>query len=149
MGMGRGCTGLWRLMLAFVIGKRTQESANLLLSRVAYVTDDHIPFFTSDQLPEYRTALLHAYGTWYQPQRQGDRGRYPKQRRGPLPGLLYAQVVKKRKKGRVVEVGSKVIFGNADAITARLAASPITAFVNACPHQNLLAAQDHHAAGVL
>ena len=26
---------VWRLMLAFVIGKRTQESANLLLSRVA------------------------------------------------------------------------------------------------------------------
>jgi len=27
-----------------VVGQRTQESANLLLDRVAYVTDDHIPF---------------------------------------------------------------------------------------------------------
>ena len=123
-------TPVWRLVLAFVIGKRTQESANLLLSRVAHVTDDHIPFFTSDQLPEYRTALLHAYGTWYQPQRRGDRGRYPRPRRVPLPGLLYAQVVKKRRKGRVVEVGSKVVFGDPDAIAARLAASPVSNTVN-------------------
>jgi IS1 family transposase len=121
---------IWRLVLAFVIGKRDQENANLLLSRVVYVTDDHIPFFTSDQLPEYRTALLHAYGMWHQPQRQGDRGRYPKPRRVPLPGLLYAQVVKKRKKGRVVEVGSKVVFGDPDAIADRLAASPVSNTVN-------------------
>ena len=33
-------------------GKRTQDNANLLLDRVYHVTDDHIPFFTSDQLPE-------------------------------------------------------------------------------------------------
>jgi IS1 family transposase len=68
---------VWRLVLAFVVGKRDQENANLLLERVSYVTDEHIPLFTSDQLPEYRTALLHAYGTWYQPERKGDRGRYP------------------------------------------------------------------------
>lgn len=74
---------VWRLVLAFVVGKRTQENANLLLDRVVHVTDDHIPFFTSDQLPEYPPALLHAYGTWHQPQRQGDRGRYPKPRRVP------------------------------------------------------------------
>jgi IS1 family transposase len=41
---------VWRLVLAFVAGLRTQASANLLLSRVAQVTDDRIPFFTSDQL---------------------------------------------------------------------------------------------------
>jgi IS1 family transposase len=53
---------VWRLVLAFVVGKRTQQSANLLLERVVHVTDDHIPFLSSDQLAEYRTALLHAYG---------------------------------------------------------------------------------------
>jgi IS1 family transposase len=55
---------VWRLVWAFVVGKRTQQRANLLLSRVVHVTDDPIPFFTSDQLAEYRTALLHAYGQW-------------------------------------------------------------------------------------
>jgi hypothetical protein len=67
----------------------------LLLDRVAYVTDDYIPFFTSDQLPEYPSALLHTYGTWYQPQRKGNRGRYPEPRLMPLPGMLYAQVVER------------------------------------------------------
>lgn len=121
---------VWRLVLAFVIGKRNQDSANLLLDRVGCVTDDHIPFFTSDQLPEYRTALLHAYGAWYQPQRQGSRGRYPKLRRKPLPSLLYAQVVKKRRKGRVVEVGTKAVFGDSDAIAAILADSPVSRTIN-------------------
>jgi IS1 family transposase/transposase-like protein len=121
---------VWRLMLAFVVGKRTQENANLLLDRVVHVTDDHIPFFTSDQLPEYPNALLQVYGLWVQPPRQGSRGRYPKPRLVPLPGLLYAQVVKKRDKGRVVEVGSKVVFGDPKAIAARLATSPVSNTIN-------------------
>src|SRR5207247_6643106 len=94
---------VWRLVLAFVIGKRDQAGADLLLARVAHVTDDSIPFFTSDQLPEYRNALLNTYGEWYQPQRRGSRGAYPKPRRRPPPSLLYAQVVKRRAGSRVVE----------------------------------------------
>jgi IS1 family transposase len=121
---------VWRLVLAFAVGKRTQESANLLLDRVAYVTDQHVPFFTSDQLPEYTTALLHTYGMWYQPQRKGNRGRYPIPRRVPLPSLLYAQVVKERENGRVVQVSSRVIFGDPEAIAARLAASPVSDTIN-------------------
>src|SRR5712692_2216152 len=45
----------WRLVVAFVVGKRTQVEANLLLERVAYVTTELIPFFTSDQLPTSAT----------------------------------------------------------------------------------------------
>jgi len=53
-------------VLAFVIDKRDQAGADLLLARVAHVTDDAIPLFTSDQLPAYRHALLHTYGEWHQ-----------------------------------------------------------------------------------
>ncbi len=74
---------VWRLVVACVIGKRTQESANLLLARVAQVTDTHLPFFTSDQLPEYKNSLLHTYGQWHTPPRRGDRGVLPKPRRRP------------------------------------------------------------------
>ena len=81
-----------RLLVAFVVGKRTQVSANLLLSRVAHVTDDSIPLFTSDQLTQYRTALLHVYGQWYQPIRNGDGGRFPHQRRIAPPELLSYRV---------------------------------------------------------
>ncbi len=119
-----------RLVLAFVIGKRTQENANLLLDRVDYVTDDHIPFFTSDQLPQYTQALLHTYGKWVYPKRKGNRGPHPKPRRHPLPDLSYAQVVKKREKGRVVEVGTKVVFGNPDTIALQLANSPVSNTIN-------------------
>jgi IS1 family transposase len=100
---------LWRGVLAFVVGKRTQASANLLLERVAHVTTADIPFFTSDQLAEYRTALLHVYGQWHQPPRQGNRGRYPARRRVPPPELLYAQVVKQRERGDVVAVTTKEV----------------------------------------
>jgi hypothetical protein len=48
------CLGLvafapgWRLVVAFVVGKRPQEHANLLLDHGVYVTDNHVPFLTSD-----------------------------------------------------------------------------------------------------
>ena len=121
---------VWRLVLAFVVGKRTQESANLLLSRVVHVTDEKVPFFTSDQLAEYRTALLHTYGQWYQPLRRGTRGPQPQRRRVPRPDLLYAQVVKQRQKGQVLAVSSNVVFGDQDAVQRRLATSPASTTIN-------------------
>src|SRR6266498_1725037 len=120
----------WRLVLAFVVGKRTQASANVLLERVAHVTDDRIPFFTSDQLAEYRTALLHVYGEWYQPRRKGRRRPHPQPRRQAPPALLYAQVVKQREHGSVVAVTTKAVFGAADAIQARLNDSPTSHTIN-------------------
>ncbi len=117
---------VWRLVLAFVVGKRTQQSANLLLERVVHVTDDHIPFFTSDQLAEYRTALLHAYGQWYQPLRQGKRGPHPHRRRVPHPDLLYAQVVRQREKGQVVAVSRKVVFGEHELLDRHLTSSSVS-----------------------
>jgi hypothetical protein len=129
-----------------VVGKRTQERTNLLLNRVAHVTDDHIPFFTSDQLPEYRAALLETYGMGYQPVRQGHRGPHPKPRQIPLPGLVYAQVVKIREKGRVVEVKNKVVFGSAAAVADRLAASPVSHTINTSfiERDNLTQRQNNH-----
>ena len=79
---------VWRLVLALVVGKRTHASAHRLLERVKHVTDEGIPFFTSDPLSAYRTALLHGSGHGYQPVRQGTRGRYPTRRQGPPAELL-------------------------------------------------------------
>ncbi len=121
---------LWRLVLAFVVGKRTQENATHLLERVAHVTDTGIPFFTSDQLPEYRTALLEVYGVWEQPARNGERGRFPAPRRVAPADLLYAQVVKERELGRVVAVSTKAVFGSAQTIAARIQASPSSTSIN-------------------
>jgi IS1 family transposase len=120
----------WRLVAAFVIGKRTQENATLLLRRVQAVSDQHIPFFTSDQLPAYEAALLEVYGQWEHPPRQGTRGRHPSPRLVPSPDLLYAQVVKERAGGRVASVTHKVVFGEAARIEALLQASPASTTIN-------------------
>ena len=50
---------VWRLVLAFVVGKRTQESANLLRHRVAHVTAQRLPWFTSDVERENLTWRQH------------------------------------------------------------------------------------------
>jgi IS1 family transposase len=121
----------WRLVLAFVVGKREQAQANVLIDRLKAVTCGYTPFFTSDQLPHYPTALLHGYGV---PeiiiQIPGKRGRKPKPKLLPPSDLHYAQVVKRRQGGRVVEVKSRVIFGSEEAIQARLAASSVSKTIN-------------------
>lgn len=128
--MWMACAPVWRLVLAFVVGKRTQERANLLLRRVAHVTAQRLPWFTSDQLPEYRTALLHVYGQWVPLARNGNRGRFPAPRRVPPPDWLDAQVVKHRRRGHVVGVTTKAIVGQPDAIAVRLAALPTSTTIN-------------------
>jgi len=74
--------------------------------------------------------LLHADGEGYQPERQGKRGRYPALRCRPPPNLWYAQVVKRREKGRVVEVTRKIVWGQADELQARWAASTTRTMIN-------------------
>jgi IS1 family transposase len=136
---------VWRVVLAFVIGKRDQAGADLLLARVAHVTDDFIPLFTSDQLPAYRHALLHTYGAWYHPPRRGSQGAYPKPRRRPPPGLRYAQVVKRRASGRIVAVSTRIVFGTAEAVAASWACSPVGGTVNTSvvERDNLTQRQSH------
>ena len=57
-------------------------------------------------------------------------GRYPAPRRMPLPNLLYAQVVKRRARGRVVEVTHQVVFGEVQQVEALLATSATSTTIN-------------------
>ncbi|MBF0584158.1 MAG: helix-turn-helix domain-containing protein [Magnetococcales bacterium] len=120
----------WRLFLGFVIGKRTQNNANIMIKRVHHIINGRLPLFTSDQLPEYRTALLEAYGQWVQPERTSQRGRPPKRRLVPCPGLLYAQVVKRKERGHLVDITTKTVFGDEDTIRARLVSSTTSNSIN-------------------
>jgi len=120
-----------KLIPAFVIGKRVQENANLLIAQTAAVSDGYIPFFTSDDLPHYATALLAQYGVWETVgRRPGQRGPLRQPRLLPPPDLLYAVVVKRREKGRVVAVSQRIVFGSEAAIHARLVASPVSQQIN-------------------
>lgn len=109
-----------KLLPAFVVGKRTKANASRRVEKIHRVTDGAIPFFTSDKLRHYRDALLREYGIREEipkgPRKRGPRK--PKLR--PPPELRYAQVVKHRRKGRVVSITTKVIFGKDEEVKERL-----------------------------
>jgi len=111
-----------KLLLAVVVGDRSLATAQILIHFVVQVlAPGVVPLFVSDQLMPYATALLTHFGRWVETPRRFRRGRPPKPRWQPLPELLYAQVVKRRVKGRVVEVSYRVVYGAVEAIEAALA----------------------------
>lgn len=119
-----------KVILAFVTGRITQENADELLEKTQQVTDGSLRVFFSDQRPEYPKAILKAWGHWVQPERKGSRGRFPKPRLQAPEDLLYAQVVKHRRKGRVVEVSTKVVFGTPEALQEYLSTSEVSSAIN-------------------
>ena len=119
-----------KLVPAWVVGKRTLSHARRLVYRLKSATNGQIPFFTSDELPHYADALLEVYGQWEQPPRHGTRGRFPNPQRVPPPELCYAVVVKKREKGRVVEVTTRIVYGSLEQVEATLQASPVSRTIN-------------------
>jgi len=102
LGLGWDCP-VSKLMLTFVVSDRSLVCAQLLIHAiVCLLAPGCMPLFLSDQWSSYATALLTHFGHWVQIPQRYPRGRRPKPRWQPLPGLHYAQVVKERVKGRVV-----------------------------------------------
>src|SRR5712691_5165096 len=84
-----------KLLLTIDVGDRTLAMAQGVVHQVVQVlAPGCVPLFLTDGLKEYTTALLTHYGQWIQPARRQATGAAPKPRWMPLPGLLYAQVVK-------------------------------------------------------
>ena len=92
-----------KIIPAFVTGRITQEKADDLLEETKRVNDGSLRVFFSDQRPPYKDAILNAFGRWVHPERKGSRGRFPNPRLVPPDDFLDAQVVKHRRKGRVVQ----------------------------------------------
>jgi len=93
------------------------------------------------------TALLAHYGYWVHLPRQRAQGPAPKPRWTPLPHLLYAQVVKRYRRRRLVGVRHRIVFGTLKAVQRRLAAHGWqinTAFIE---RQNLTIRQHVAAVG--
>jgi IS1 family transposase len=120
-----------KLMLACVVGGRSVETAQLLTHLiVGLLAPGCMPLFMSDQWAPYATALLTHFGHWVPIPRRHSRGRPPKPRWQPLPGLQYAQVVKHRVKGRVVGVSWRVVYGSLETIEAILKQSGVGKVIN-------------------
>ncbi len=123
-----GDTWIWtafdpvhKIVIAVLVGDRTEEEAVGLLNRLrACLSEACLPFLTSDTLPHYAYAILRVFGLWWQPQRQGTRGRFPEPRQVPPQGLNYATVHKERENGHVVRVTTQVVYGRMQDILACL-----------------------------
>lgn len=109
-----------RLTLAAQVGNRNLYAARRLLRSVRRcLAKDAWPLFTSDALRHYAHVLVEAFGVWERPKPTGRPGRPRNPVRVPHPLLGYAQVDKRRKEGRVVEVNRSSVFGLEQDILAR------------------------------
>ena len=112
-----------KLLLTIDVGDRTLTMAQHVVHQVVQVlAPGGIPLFLTDGFKEYSTALLTHFGQWVQPLRRQAKGPAPKPRWMPLPGLLYAQVVKTVRRRRLVRVQHRVVFGTLEAVEQVLAA---------------------------
>ena len=115
-----------------------------MVKRTKEANDGSLHVFFSDQRPHYGEAILKFFGHWVQPKRKGTRGRFPKPRLEPPADLLYAQVVKHRRKGRVVKVTEKVIFGAEERLQAYLKQSPVSNCINTAFVERQNGTMRHH-----
>ena len=101
-----------RVMLACEIGPRDQLMADKIVANtVKRIDQNHLPLFVTDGLKAYGTALKKFFYEVVEFEKTGKRGRPKKPKRIPHRNLRYAQVVKKRKNGRIVKVQSELSMG--------------------------------------
>jgi hypothetical protein len=85
---------------------------------------------TSDDYPAYETAILHAYGETVTPPRTGEPRRPKAPDLAPPPELTYATETKRRERGRVVEIGTRVVFGTVAAVLLASGLSKVSRAIN-------------------
>jgi IS1 family transposase len=120
-----------RLVVSVVPGKRTAENIEKLVFNFHKRTDGRMMnLMTSDEYKPYKKAILKAYGQTFKPPPTGQRGRPKGSRRVPAEGLKYATVHKTRRKGRVVKIDLRAVFGDKDEIEAAIEASAASQTIN-------------------
>jgi IS1 family transposase len=106
-----------KLMLSAQSGDRSPAMAQAVLHQIAQLlAPGCVPLFLSDGNPSYLPAIVRHFGQWVQLPRRHVKGSAPKPRWAPLPGLLYAQVIKKMRRRRIVEIKRHVIIGTQAAV---------------------------------
>lgn len=136
-----------RLVLAVVPGARDAEAVEEVVGAVKERTGGHVlNLATSDDYPAYETALWDAYGQEVVTTATGRPGRKMIPDKVPPPGMNYATVEKRREKGRVVEIVTRVVFGTMAAIMAVLAKSKASHWINTSLLERQNATDRHHNA---
>lgn len=117
---------IFKLVPAWRIGRRTLVEAQRFVNALKSRLDSHIPFFTSDDLPHYAEALLGAYGVKVTPPRHFPHSRPPSPYLEVPPDLVYAVVIKKKERGHLVEIGTRIVYGTDAQVADCLRRSPVT-----------------------
>jgi len=119
-----------KVVLAHIVGKRTEPYAVSLLQEVNRVTACMPTLFSSDQLDQYKSALLKVYGVPVLPPKKSGPGRPPHSKLVPPDDLLYVQVVKKYKRNRVADISSRIVFGDPLKVDEVLRQSKVSQAIN-------------------
>jgi IS1 family transposase len=85
---------------------------------------------TSDEYKPYKKAILKAYGKKIVSPATGKPGRTKGSRIIAAKDLKYATVHKRRRKGRVVKIELRVVFGSKSDIQAAIEASAVSKTIN-------------------
>ena len=101
----------YRLILAAFVGPRTFDSALQLIQMTAAVVLG-VPCFFSDGFSCYLSALIEAYHTLKTFEPTGKPGRPKQPVKEPHPDLVYGQIVKKKRQGRLQELVYRVRCGS-------------------------------------
>jgi IS1 family transposase len=119
------------LLLTMVPGKRTVAKCCEVMEQVKARTGGRTDLLvTTDEHAPYETAVKAVYGVERPAPRKPGPGRPPKPRKVVPEDLCYATVRKTRKKGRVVAVVQKIVFGVATLLASLLSRSTASSTVN-------------------
>jgi IS1 family transposase len=112
----------YRLMLTAVVGPRTLETAKAVVKATASKVRG-IPAYFSDGFTCYFAALIAVYHTITTFPRTGKRGRPKAPRIEPHPELVYGQLVKEKKDGRLVTLSTRILCGAQHMVARGLSVS--------------------------
>jgi len=119
------------LVVSVVPGKRTAKNIEKLVFDFKKRTDGRIMnLMTSDEYKPYKKAILKAYGKNTAVAHTGKRGRPKGSRRVPAKGLTYATVHKTRRKGRVVKIDLRAVFGSEAQVKVAIENSAVSNMIN-------------------
>jgi IS1 family transposase len=136
-----------RLVLAVLPGARDTESVEEVVREFKNRTGGRVmDLVTSDAYPAYETAILQAYGQEVTTTARAGSSRRMAPAKVPPPGLNYATVEKRREKGRVVEIVTRIVFGTMASVAAALARSTVSRTVNVSFLERQNATDRHHNA---
>lgn len=96
-------------------GKRTQEEAEHFVQTIKRHSDGEAPLFLSDGWKPYQEVLAQTY-SHEEPVPYAGRGRPRRPIRVVDAGLKYAQVIKHKQSGRLVDIEKRVIWGTEEEI---------------------------------